>query len=149
MINGVYDGWYKFFYVNNDDEEYFFDYEGGVDNILLMFLVDVLFSMLDMLMCIGGVYDLYGIYFKMVVWESVDIRNEGRLVVVRNLFKDVMKVEVFSNIVILDVEFKKWVDLNRGNGWFLIWIMVKMLEKGRMDIDVVIVDENMELLVVV
>ncbi|KAK4671801.1 hypothetical protein QC764_608821 [Podospora pseudoanserina] len=146
--NGVHDGWYKFLYANNDDKEYSPDHEGGVDNTLLTFLADALPSMSDMLMRTGGAYDPHGIHSKMVAWESADIRNEGRPAVVRNLLKDAMKAEAFSNTVTLDVELKKRVDPNRGNGWFLIRTTAKMLEKGRMDVDVVIADENMELLVV-
>lgn len=146
--NGVHDGWYKLLYANNDNEEYSPDHEGGVDNTLLTFLADALPSMSDMLMRTGGAYDPHGIQSRMVAWESADIRNKRRPAVVRNLLKDAMKAEAFSNTVTLDVELKKRVDPNRGNGWFLIRTTAKMLEKGRMDVDVVIADENMELLVV-
>ncbi|KAK4171579.1 thioesterase-like superfamily-domain-containing protein [Triangularia setosa] len=146
--DGVHDGWYKFIYRRNEDEHYSPDWECGVNNTLLTFLTDALPSMSDTLIRNDGAYDAHGIHGKMVKWEAADRQDEGRPVTIWDIIKEAMKAQVFNNTVTLDIEFKRRVDPEKGNGWFFIRTVAKMLEKGRIDLNVVICDENMELLVV-
>ncbi|KAK4199940.1 thioesterase-like superfamily-domain-containing protein [Triangularia verruculosa] len=146
--NGIHDGWYKFLYAHNDDEDYSPDYEGGVDNTLLTFLTDAIPSMSDMLLRNGGAYDAHAIHRKMLQWEAADRRNEGKPAVIWNTIKEAMKAQVFNNTVTLDIEFKKRVDPKKNSGWVFIRTVTKMMDRGRMDLDIVICDETMELLAI-
>ncbi|KAK0726640.1 thioesterase-like superfamily-domain-containing protein [Apiosordaria backusii] len=123
-------------------------HERGVDNTLLTFLTDALPSMSDTLLNNRGAYDAHSIHAKMIHFEAADKENEGKPVVIWNSIEEAMKAQVFNNTVTLDIEFKRRVDPTKNNGWTFIRTMANMLEGGRMDLDVVICDENMELLVV-
>ncbi|KAI0199437.1 thioesterase family protein [Astrocystis sublimbata] len=61
-----------------------------------------------------------------------------------NTASQALQASVYNNTVMLDIEFKR--RLPDGLRWVFTRVNTKMLREGRMDVDITMCDENMELL---
>ncbi|KAH9902334.1 thioesterase family protein [Xylariomycetidae sp. FL2044] len=127
---GVLDAWNRFV--------------GGerVNPAYLTFMTDVFPSMADTLLRNGGPYDANGPNAAMEEWAE---KNPGVPFEQHGSLQDVMRATVFNNTVTLDVEFKRRIP-DEGLGWVFTRVATRMFEGGRMDLDITICNQEMDIL---
>ncbi|RYP83145.1 hypothetical protein DL769_001451 [Monosporascus sp. CRB-8-3] len=129
-VDGICDAWSTFL--------------GGerMDATCLTFMTDLIPSMSDTLLRNGGIFDARASFVKMEKWAE---KNPGVPAELTNSFKEAMRATVFNQTVTLDIEFKRRLP-KEGIQWTFTRSESRMLERGRLDLDVTICDEKMELL---
>lgn len=126
---GVCDAWNRFM----GDER--------VDATYLAFLADFIPSMSDTLLRNNGLYDLHEYHRRTAAWAE---ENPGKPAPLTNSIAEAFKATTFNNTVTLDIEFKKRLP-KEGLRWVFTRTATKMMQNGRMGVDITICDENMEL----
>ncbi|KAI1659964.1 thioesterase family protein [Daldinia decipiens] len=126
----IYDAWNTFLGQERMDATY------------LALMSDCIPSMSDTLLQNCGPYDAQSNFRKLEQWA---ISNPGVPAELTNTFEDAMEATIFNNTVTLDIEFKRRLPED-GVKWTFTRAATRMLEGGRMDLDVTICDEKMELL---
>jgi hypothetical protein len=129
-VNGICDAWNRFM----GDER--------VDSTYLAFLSDMLPSMSDTLLRNDGLYDMHEYYRRTLAWAE---QNPGKPAPLTNSHAEAFKATTFNNTVTLDIEFKKRLP-KEGLRWVFTRTETKMMEKGRMGVDITMCDENMDLI---
>lgn len=127
---GICDSWHGFL----GDER--------ITDTYLAFMTDMVPSMSDTLMRNGGLYDANVFRDEAEKWAS---ENPGRTCLFSNTAAQAAKSTTINQTVTLDVEFKKNLP-EEGLRFVLVRTVAKMLSGGRMDIDVTICNEDMELI---
>ncbi|KAH8668331.1 thioesterase family protein [Xylariales sp. PMI_506] len=113
-----------------------------MDATYLTQMTDTIPSMSDTLLRNGGIYDAHRQYADLARWAE---KNPGSPAKLTNSLKDGMRATIFNNTVTLDIEFKRRLP-KEGVQWIFIRTATRSLENGRLDIDVTICNEKMELL---
>ncbi|RYP74382.1 hypothetical protein DL771_003049 [Monosporascus sp. 5C6A] len=129
-VDGICDAWNTFL--------------GGerMDATYLALMTDCIPSLSDTLLRNGGLYDVHRTFPQIEQWAK---ENPGVPAELTNSLKEAMQTPLFNNTVTLDIEFKRKLPKN-GVQWIFTRAESRMLEGGRLDIDVTICDENMDLL---
>jgi hypothetical protein len=129
-VDGVCDAWTCF-----TGEEY-------MDSTYLTAMADIIPSMSDTLLHNDGIYDARRIFAEIEQWAN---ENPGIPMDVKNTLKQGMKARIFNNTLTLDIEFKRRVP-KEGIQWTFVRSATRMMDRGRLDLDVTICNEKMELL---
>lgn len=112
-----------------------------IDSTTLAFLTDLISSMSDTLLRNGGLYDAHAFHEKAKRWAD---ENPGVSAPLTNSLADAMKVKTLNHTVTLDVEFKRRLPAE-GLRFVFMRTTTKMLLDGRMDTDLTVLDEDMEI----
>ncbi|KAK4183164.1 thioesterase-like superfamily-domain-containing protein [Podospora australis] len=132
-VPGICDGWYGFMNGERMDATY------------LALMTDVIPSMSDTLTRNNGLYDAHAAFRKMEDWaETKDPRT---VAVITNSVKEAMKAETHNATVTLDIEYKRRLP-PQGLEWVFTRTAVRMMEAGRMDVEMTMCDETMGLVAV-
>lgn len=129
-IKSITDAWSSF----QDDER--------VDAACLTMMTDVVGSTSDTLLQNGGLYDTNR-WFALI--ESWAREHPGIPCELTNSLQEAMQATEYNNTVTLDIEFKRRLP-KEGLQWIFQRGESRMLENGRMDLEVTICDQDMNLL---
>ncbi|KAL0571006.1 hypothetical protein V5O48_010953 [Marasmius crinis-equi] len=129
-IDGICDAWYTFLGKERMDATH------------LALMADYIPSMSDTLLNNGGLYDARNTFRQVAQWAE---KNPGVPAELTNTLKDAMQASIFGYTLTLDIEFKRRLP-KEGLQWIFQRAATRMLRDGRMDLDVTICDERMELL---
>lgn len=129
-VDGVCDAWNGFM----GDE--------CMDATYLALMTDIVPSMSDTLMRNGGLYDAHAFYQKS---ERRAAEAPGVPAVFTNSVAEAMRASTLNSTVVLDIEFKRRLP-REGLRFIFTRTATKMLQGGRMDLDVTICNEDMDLL---
>ncbi|KAK7755614.1 hypothetical protein SLS62_002223 [Diatrype stigma] len=130
QVDGICDAWNAF----QGDER--------MDATYLALMTDLIPSMSDTLLRNGGLYDARRSFAQIEQWAE---EHPGVPAELTNSLKEAMRTPIFNNTVTLDVEFKRKLP-KEGVQWTFTRAESRMLEGGRLDLDVTICDQNMDLL---
>jgi hypothetical protein len=126
---GVCDMWYTF----TDDER--------MDSTYLTLMTDCIPSLSDTLLRNEGLYDAHKTFAASAKW---DVANPGVPVQLTNSLNEAANAMLFNSTVTLDIEFKKRLPRD-GLKWLFTRAATKVLNGGRMDLDVTLCDDQMEM----
>lgn len=129
-VPGVCDAWNSFL----GDER--------MDATYLAMMADIIPSLSDTLLRHGGLYDAHAFWEKMKVWAE---ENPGIPAVMTNTIAEAMRSPTFNVTLSMDIEFKRRLPKD-GQRSIFSRAATKMLQDGRMDLDVTMCNEQMELL---
>ncbi|KAI1394398.1 thioesterase family protein [Hypoxylon trugodes] len=113
-----------------------------MDATFLAFMTDIIPSMSDTLLRNGGLYDAHRRQAQAMQWDQ---EHPGVPVKLVNTLKEAMEGTFNNFTVTLDIEFKRRLP-KEGVRWVFERTATRMLEDGRMDVDVTICDEMMAIL---
>ncbi|KAI1125534.1 thioesterase family protein [Nemania abortiva] len=130
-VDGICNGWYGL--KDGDGDQ--------MDATYLSLMTDIIPSMSDTLLRNDGLYDAHALFRKMELWEE---DHPGVPVEIVNSNAEALKVSVYNNTVTLDIEFKR--RLPDEFRWIFTRMVTKMLHEGRMDLDITMCNDKMELL---
>ncbi|KAK7949769.1 thioesterase family protein [Apiospora saccharicola] len=99
-------------------------------------------SLSDTLVNNHGLYDARRNFEKI---QAAARENPGKPAVLTNSYRELAASSVFNNTVTLDIEFKRRLR-EEGVQWTFTRAATRMLEAGRMDLDITICNEKMEYL---
>ncbi|KAK0635836.1 hypothetical protein B0T17DRAFT_624858, partial [Bombardia bombarda] len=137
-VNGICDAWNGL--VGDDDDDDDDDDDETLDETYLTLMTDIIPSMADTLRRNGTIYDAHAFHAKAA---GMNAERPGVPAEIKNSLAEGMKADTYSQTVTLDVEFKRRV--GSGMRWVFERTATKMLEKGRMDVEITICDEGMGL----
>lgn len=130
-VDGICDAWNGF--QHEGDER--------MDATYVALLSDILPSMPDTLLRNNGLYDAHTYYKRMEEWAE---KNPGKPALIPNSLADAKKSKTFSATQTLDLEFKRRMPKD-GQKWMFTRTTTKMMEKGRTDVHLTMLNEDMEL----
>jgi hypothetical protein len=107
----------------------------------ISFMCDFMPSMADTLLRSDGMYDGRSNLRKMEAWAG---KNPGVVCELMTSLSEAANAKFSENTVSLDIEFKKRLPED-GLRWIFSRVVTKKLHGGRMDMDVTICDERMDL----
>ncbi|KAI2602067.1 thioesterase family protein [Hypoxylon sp. NC1633] len=113
-----------------------------MDATYLALMTDCISSMSDTLLRNGGIFDARRAFADVRDWAA---RNPGVPAERTNSLAEAARVSVFDITLTLDIEFKRRVP-PEGLQWVFTRIATRMLDGGRMDLDITLCDEKMEIL---
>lgn len=126
-VAGVCDAWNSFFAPERIDATY------------LALLTDIIPAMPDTLLRNGGIFDAHRMF---ALLEKGAKENPGIPPEVTNSLAHAMKAELWDFTLVLDIEFKTRLPED-GLQWTFTRASTKVLNGGRMDLDVTICDDKM------
>ncbi|KAI0006423.1 thioesterase family protein [Xylariaceae sp. FL0662B] len=129
-VDGVCDAWNAF----QGDER--------MDAAYLALMTDYIPSMSDTLLRNGGLYDARRSFARI---EQGVREHPGVPAELTNSFKEARQSSIFNNTVSLSIEFKRRLP-KEGIQWMFTRVESRMLEGGRLDLDITICDQKMDLL---
>lgn len=129
-VAGVCDAWNRFL----GDER--------MDATYLAMMADIIPSLSDTILRNGELYDGHAFIQKLQKWAE---KNPGVPAVVGNSVAEAMQSATFNQTVTMDLEFKRRIP-KEGQRWIFTRVASKMLRDGRMDLDITMCNEQMELL---
>lgn len=112
-----------------------------MDATYIALMTDIIPSMSDTLLRNRGLYDAH--QFWQTAKQAAEA-NPGITAVFKNSLKQAMQSPTFNATVTLDMEFKKRLP-KEGLRFIFMRTATKKLQDGRMDVDITICDEDMEL----
>ncbi|KAI0015457.1 thioesterase family protein [Xylariomycetidae sp. FL0641] len=115
--------------------------EDRIDATFLTMMTDIIPSMSDTLLRNGGLYDAHAFYRKTKQWAD---NNPGVPAEITNSVAEALQAEVYNNTVTLDIGFKRRLP-KEGLRFIFTRTAAKMLHGGRMDVDITMCNEDMEL----
>ncbi|KAK8139139.1 hypothetical protein PG984_002519 [Apiospora sp. TS-2023a] len=113
-----------------------------MDATYLALMADCVPSLSDTLVHNHGLYDARRNFEKI---RAAARANPGQPAVLTNSYRELAASSVFNNTVTLDIEFKRRLP-REGVRWTFTRAATRMLEAGRMDLDITICNEKMEYL---
>ena len=116
--------------------------EERMDSTYLALMSDCIPSMSDTLLRNGGLYDAHNNFMQLEQWAE---NNLGIPAGMTNSLKDAAQAAIFNMTLTLDIEFKRRLP-KEGVQWTFTRAASRMLEGGRLDLDVTICDEKMKIL---
>ncbi|KAH7303918.1 thioesterase family protein [Stachybotrys elegans] len=121
-------------------------WHGGqtMDATCMALMSDMIPSMSDTLLRNTGLYDAHKTHRITEAWAA---EHPGQVCVLRPKMSDITKAGVFNMTVTLDIEFKRRLP-EQGLRWVFTRIESRMMEAGRMDLDITLCDEQMGLVCV-
>lgn len=105
-------------------------------------MTDCIPSMSDTLLRNGGLYDVRTNFTQVEQWAK---EHPGVPVEMTNSLKEAIRSPIFNNTVTLDIEFKRKPP-PEGVQWTFTRSESRMLEGGRLDLDITICDQDMKVL---
>lgn len=113
-----------------------------MDATYIALMTDMIPSMTDTLMRNGGMYDAHRFWENASKWAEA---NPGTVAVFKNSLAELAEqAETFNTTVVLDMEFKKRLP-KEGLRFVFTRTAARTLQGGRLDLDVTICDEEMDL----
>ncbi|KAK7746424.1 hypothetical protein SLS53_002383 [Cytospora paraplurivora] len=112
-----------------------------IDATYLALMTDIVPSMSDTLMRNGGLYDAHAFCQKSERWAR---EAPGVPAVLTNSIAEAMQASTLNSTVVLDIEFKRRLP-KEGLRFIFTRTATKLLQGGRMDLDVTICNEDMDL----
>lgn len=125
---GICDTWSSFI----DDER--------MDATYIALMTDMIPDMAETILRKGGLYDARRYWHTASQWAEA---NPGSPAVLKTSMEEAKRASTFSNTVVLDMEFKRRLP-KEGLRFVLIRTAARTLQDGRLDLDVTICDEEME-----
>lgn len=113
-----------------------------MDATCLTMMTDCIPSMSDTLLHNNGPYDAHTFFKAIEAWAE---KNPGVPAPLTNSLKDTARATIFNMTLTLDIEFKKRLP-KKGQEWTFTRIVTKIMQDGRMDLDVTLCDHNMDIL---
>ncbi|KAH8885979.1 thioesterase family protein [Thozetella sp. PMI_491] len=113
-----------------------------MDATYLAMMTDVIPSMSDTLLRNGGLYDAHVFLEKLRLWAE---EHPGIPASVPNTQAEALQATTYNCTITLDLEFKRRVP-PEGLRWIFTRTTTKVLQAGRMDVEITICDEDMEYL---
>ncbi|OJD11722.1 hypothetical protein AJ78_07559 [Emergomyces pasteurianus Ep9510] len=129
-VDGVCDLWHSFLAPER------------MDAIYVTLFADCGPSMSDTLMRNDGPYDAHIFQRQMEEWA---VKNPGATCMMSNSIADALRSTHFDTSLTMDIQYKRRLP-REGLRFMFARYATKMLQDGRMDLDVTICNENMELL---
>ena len=129
-VDGITDTWHSFVPFGDGER---------IDGTYLALMSDVIPSMSDTLLRNGGMFDAYTIHKRMLEFSE---NNPGKTMPVDMDIKTAMRAKTHNATVTVDVEFKRRLTLESGLGFVHVRTAAKMMEGGRMDVDITMADED-------
>ncbi|KAF4979163.1 hypothetical protein FZEAL_4591 [Fusarium zealandicum] len=129
LVPGVWDAWNRF---TNEP----------MDATCLALMCDIVPSMSDTLLRNGGIYDAHGSFAIMDEWAN---KRPGEVCELTNSLAEAATAEIFDNTLTMDIEFKKKLP-DSGIQWLFTRALTRKLDKGRMDLELTICDQEMDLI---
>lgn len=129
-VDGVCDAWHSFVADERMDATY------------LALIADSTPSMSDTLLHNSGPYDAHYFHKEMEQWAR---KNPGVPCVITNSLANAMQAAHFNITLTMNIAYKQRLP-REGERWVFTRAATKMLQGGRMDLDVTMCNENMELL---
>jgi hypothetical protein len=126
---GVCDAWYTF-----PGER--------MDATYLTMMTDCIPSLSDTLLRNNGPFDAHRFSRSIEAWAE---NNPGVPAPLGNSVKDAVRATTFNMSLTLDIEFKGRLP-PRGLDWLFVRAATRMMQDGRMDLDVTLCDHNMDIL---
>lgn len=112
-----------------------------MDATYIALMTDIIPSMTDTLTRNGALYDAHRFWKGAKEWADA---NPGVPAVFRNSMAEMKQSSTFHSTVVLDMEFKRRLP-KEGLRFIFTRTAARTLQDGRLDLDVTICDENMEL----
>lgn len=116
-----------------------FDRPEGFDGVHLAMLCDVAPSASDTLLRTEGVFDAHKIY--RIKKEAAE-KAPGKPAILRNSLKEASQARIWNTTLTMDLHFK-WRLPERETMWTFTRVTTRMLDGGRMDLDLTICDEEL------
>ena len=113
-----------------------------VDATGLTMMTDFIPCMSDTMLRTGGIFDANRNGEIVRDWAE---KNPGRMAVITNSTAEAMTAPFFNITATLDIEYKRRLP-KEGLRWIFTRTMTKMLQGGRMDAEITMCNEDMELL---
>ncbi|KAI0413420.1 thioesterase family protein [Xylaria grammica] len=129
-VDGICDGWYGLI----DDAE-------DMDATYVSMMTDIIPSMSDTLLRNDGLYDAHAFFAKLERWAA---DHPGVPAEITNSLTDALRASVYNQTATLDIEFKRRIP--KGTRFLFTRVTTKMLHEGRMDVDITMCNETMDLL---
>ncbi|KPM46155.1 hypothetical protein AK830_g252 [Neonectria ditissima] len=114
----------------------------AMDATCVTLLCDMMPSMSDTLLRNGGMYDAHSKFATMEKWAE---KNPGVVCEMTNSLAEAADASLFENTLSMNIEFKKRIP-EAGLQWAFTRATTKKMDGGRMDLDITICDEQMELI---
>jgi hypothetical protein len=114
----------------------------SMDATYLTMMTDCIPSMSDTLLRNNGPYDAHAFSKTMEAWAE---KNQGVPTPLTSHMKDALRATVFNTTLTLDIEFKRRLP-KAGQEWMFVRAVTRMMQNGRMDLDVTLCDHNMDIL---
>lgn len=114
----------------------------------ISFFADGIPSISDTLLANGGIFDAGRITRES---HALDALNPGSTAGLKQTIGDLRNLTVFNTTIVLDIAFQSRTDPFEGKGgiqgqWAFVRGVAKAVKDGRMDMELVILDEKMEIL---
>lgn len=116
--------------------------DGRIDSTNIAMMPDIIPCMSDTMMRTGGLFDATRNGELSKQWGE---KNPGQVAVIPNSTAQAMQAPFFNITATLDTEYKRRLP-KEGIKWIFTRTATKMLKDGRMDADVTICNEDMELI---
>lgn len=113
-----------------------------IRNSYLPLMADSFPSMSDTLLRNGGLFDANKSFDRIKEWAE---EHPGVPCELYNSRRDVLRATIFNNTITLDIEFKRRLP-QEGVQWTFTRVTTRLLDAGRMDVDIVICDPKMDIL---
>ncbi|KAI0505279.1 thioesterase-like superfamily-domain-containing protein [Xylaria bambusicola] len=113
------------------------------DATYLAMMTDIIPSMSDTLLRNGGLYDAHAALRRSQEWAE---KNPGVPAVIPNTTAEAMKSSTLNSTITLDIEFTRRISGDARPRFIFTRTAANSLQDGRMNVDVTICNENMELL---
>ncbi|KFY91758.1 hypothetical protein V500_04476 [Pseudogymnoascus sp. VKM F-4518 (FW-2643)] len=126
---GICDAWYNF----PGDR---------MDTTCLTMMTDCIPSMSDALLHNNGPYDAHKMFKSTKAWAD---ENPGVPAPLTNSLEDAARATIFNMTLTLDIEFKRRPPRG-GQEWIFSRSATRIMQDGRMDLDVTLCDHNMDIL---
>ncbi|KJZ72153.1 hypothetical protein HIM_08418 [Hirsutella minnesotensis 3608] len=112
-----------------------------MDGTYLAMMADMIPSMSDTLQR-SGLYDAHAFLDKKKRWDQ---QHPGSHTILSNTVAEAMQSSTFNVTAVMDLRFKQRLPED-GQRWIFTRTSAKMLKDGRMNVDITLCNENMELL---
>ncbi|KAI0469954.1 thioesterase family protein [Xylariaceae sp. FL0804] len=112
-----------------------------MDATYLAMMTDIIPSMSDTLLRNNGLYDAHAFFEKMECWAE---SHPGVPAQINNSVAEALQATTYNNTLTLDIEYKRRLP-SEGLRWIFTRTSTRMLQQGRMDLDITMCNEDMEL----
>ena len=113
-----------------------------MDATYLTMMTDCIPSMSDTLLHNNGPFDAHMFYEALEAWAE---KNPGVPAPLTNSLRDAARATIFNMTLTLDIEFKRRIPKG-GQEWTFTRAATRMMQDGRLDLDVTICDQDMDIL---
>ncbi|PGH00368.1 hypothetical protein GX51_05867 [Blastomyces parvus] len=129
-VDGICDAWHSFL----GDER--------MDATYLALMADIIPSLSDTLLRNGGLYDNHTLLAQMEQWAE---KHPGLPCMMSNSIADALQATYHNVTLTMDIQYKQRLS-EKGQRWIFTRAAAKMLQGGRMDLEITMCNEDMKLL---